>query len=110
MIDLTFKQAVLIFELFGLTLHLGLQTFILEILHFDSFSQFADLKFHQALSVILGSLYLSNLMHNLPLVSLLMSFELIILIHFELVALIMKFRYLVQQSLELSLVRFLLSL
>jgi hypothetical protein len=49
-------------------------------------------------------------MHDFPLVGLLMSFELIILIHFELVALIMKFRYLVQQSLELSLVRFLLSL
>lgn len=89
-LHLALGQTVLSPQLLDLTLHLSVQTLILEVLHLQSLLELVDLKVHQTPPVILRSPDLVDLLDHLPLVPLLLPPEFISLLEFELVALVVQ--------------------
>ena len=77
MIDLILKQTILVLKLLNFTLHLSLQTLILEIFHFQAFPKLAYLQVHQAPSLFLRSSDLRNLLNHLPFMTFLLPSQLI---------------------------------
>lgn len=58
-----FEQTVLIPQLLDFPFHLVFQAFVLKIFHFQRLFEFGNLELHQTPAIILGSFYLSYLLH-----------------------------------------------